>query len=157
MNGSLRCLAMLVGSVCLTGCSSGTGGLVAAPGVRVLEPSEAGDGSAVVLLSSEPARAFRVVGLVRSGSDARFAGQIGEARSRAEALLRRQGASVGADAVIVDETDVAEIAGGAVGAGLADLDGGNLQRPGGVAYATRPVHRVTLRGRAIVFEPGPGG
>lgn len=139
----------------LMSCSSGAGSVRAAPGVRVLEPGEAGDGSAVALMTLEPTRGFRVVGLVRSEADARFEGQIGEARSRAEAGLRGQGALVGADAVVVDESDVAEIPGGSVGVGLSDLDGGNLQRPGGAAYATRPVHRVTLRGRAIVFTRGP--
>lgn len=141
-------------AVGVVGCSPNTGSVRAAPGVRLLEPGEAGDGSAVALITRDPTRAFTVVRRVRGESVARFEGQIGEARTRAETVLRRQGASVGADAVIVDAVDVAEIGGGAVQTGLSDLDGGNLQRPGGAAYATRPVHRVTLRGRAIVFTDG---
>jgi len=146
----LGTLSMMVG---LVGCQSSSGGVRPAPGVTVMALGEAGDAEEVALMRQEPGRAFRVVGLVRSAGEARFEGQIQDARARAERTLRRQGASVGADAVIIDESEVVEVAGGAMQAGTFGSDDSNLQRPGGAAYATRPVHRVLLRGRAIVFTP----
>lgn len=142
---------VFIGCPVLLGCQSGSGGVRPAPGVSVLAPGDAGDAEAVALMTQEPGRSFRVVGLVRAAGEARFEGQIPEARASAERTLRRQGASVGADAVIIDESGVAEVEGGAVNLGTFGSEESNLQRPGGAAYATRPVHRVTLRGRAIVF------
>ncbi|MEM9373184.1 MAG: hypothetical protein AAGA55_06025 [Planctomycetota bacterium] len=133
------------------GCSGGAGGVRPAPGVRVLPAEEAGSPDGVALLSDEPGRGFVVVGRVYGIGDARFEGRIAEARSAAERTLRLHAASVGAQAVIVDDEDIAEIPGGAVGIGAIGADDVNLQRPGGSVYATRPVHRVTVRGRAIVF------
>lgn len=135
---------------CLPGCESGTGMVRPAPGVEVVSGADA---DAVVLLNAEPERPYTVVGRVRSMADARFEARINEARAGAERALRRQGAAVGADAVIVDEAVVLDLDGGAIEPSMSGLGASdsNLQRPGGAAYATRPVHRVVLTGRAVRF------
>lgn len=132
------------------GCESGTGSVRPAPGVEMVEDADA---AAVGLLDKDPDRPFVVVGRVRAAADARFEGRIPEARAAAERALRAQGAAVGADAVVIDEAFVMDLEGGAVDTGVGDLnDGRNLQRPGGAAVATRPVHRVVLVGRAVKWE-----
>ncbi len=151
----LRCGLLGIAAVAGAGCESGSGSVRPAPGVEVVEHA---DPAGVVLLNENPSQVFVVVGRVRSAADARFEGRIPEARAAAERALRAQAASVGADAVIVDEAFIMDLDGGAVETGLGDLDDGrNLQRPGGAAFATRPVHRVVLIGRAIRWprEVGP--
>ncbi len=129
------------------GCESGSGSVRPAPGVERVEHADA---SAVGLLNADPDRPFVVVGRVRASADARFAGRIPEARAAAERALRAEGAAVGADAVVIDEALVLDLDGGAVRTGAGDLnEDRNLQRPGGAAFATRPVHRVVLVGRAV--------
>lgn len=130
------------------GCEHGSGVVRPAPGVQVVEGA---DGSSVALLNAEPERAFTVVGRVRASADARIEARIGEARGAAERALRDQGAAVGADAVIVDEAAVLDLDGGAVAEPMGDT-AGDRQRPGGSVYATRPVHRVVLVGRAVRWE-----
>ena len=129
------------------GCESGSGSVRPAPGVEIVEGV---DSDAVAVLTEPPARGFTVVGRVRAAADARFEARIDEARAAAERALRRQGASVDADAVIIDEAMVLDLDGGAVVDPLAGPDEDrNRQRPGGAAIATRPVHRVVLVGRAV--------
>lgn len=134
----------------LAGCESGTGMVRPAPGVEVISDADAGG---VAVLAAEPERPYTVVGRVRAMADARFEPRINEARAAAERALRRQGAAVGADAVIVDEAVVMDLDGGAIEPSMGSLgtEDNNLQRPGGAAYATRPVHRVVLTGRAVRF------
>lgn len=147
----IACLVPLVLAL-LPACESGSGSVRPAAGVSLVEDADA---AAVGLLNADPARPFTVVGRVRSFADARFEGRIAAARSAAEAELRRQGAAVGADAVVIDESVVADLEGGAIESGLAGFDDdANLQRPGGSAYATRPVKRVILTGRAVRWEGG---
>jgi hypothetical protein len=139
------CLALLAG------CESGSGTVRPAPGVEVVSDADA---AGVAVLADEPQRPYAVVGRVRAMADARFEARIDEARAAAERALRRQGASVGADAVIVDEALIMDLDGGAIEPSLGGDGFGsdhNLQRPGGAAYATRPVHRVVLTGRAVRF------
>ena len=134
----------------LGGCESGSGSVRPAPGVALVEDADA---AAVGLLEKDPDRPFVVVGRVWASADARFEGRIPEARAAAERALRAQGATVGADAVVIDEAFVMDLDGGAIDTGVGDLkDGRNLQRPGGAAVATRPVHRVVLVGRAVKWD-----
>lgn len=143
-------LAACLSLVALPACESGSGSVRPAPGVQLVDD---GDPAGVALFTSDPDRSFVVVGRVRAMADARFEARINEARAAAEQALRRQGASVGADAVIVDEAFVMDLDGGAIDQPMGDLnDQRNLQRPGGAAYATRPVHRVVLVGRAVRWE-----
>lgn len=138
----------------LPACETGSGSVRPAPGVSVVED---GDADAVALLRSEPGRPFLVVGSVRATADARLESRVDEARAAAERALRRQGASVGADAVIIDRALVADYEGGAEAVDpLATEDAGRDRlRPGGAAYATRPVKRVVLTGRAVRWADGP--
>lgn len=143
-------LAACLALVALPACESGSGSVRPAPGVQRVDD---GDPAGVALFTSDPDRSFVVVGRVRAMADARFEARINEARAAAEQALRRQGASVGADAVIIDEAFVMDLDGGAIDPPMGDLnDQRNLQRPGGAAYATRPVHRVVLVGRAVRWE-----
>lgn len=143
-------LAACLSLVALPACESGSGSVRPAPGVQLVDD---GDPAGVALFTSDPDRSFVVVGRVRAMADARFEARINEARAAAEQALRRQGASVGADAVIIDEAFVMDLDGGAIDQPMGDLnDQRNLQRPGGAAYATRPVHRVVLVGRAVRWE-----
>ncbi|MCC5823960.1 MAG: hypothetical protein LAT64_11075 [Phycisphaerales bacterium] len=138
----------------LPACETGHGSVRPAPGVEMVEGVPA---DAVGVLSGEPERAYTVVGRVRATADARFEGRIDEARRAAERALHRQGASVGADAVLIDEAFVMDLDGGGIEPPLGGLeDDRNRQRPGGAAYATRPVHRVVLVGRAVKWAAGPG-
>lgn len=148
-----RLLLLLVAAAVLPACESGQGSVRPAPGVALVEDADA---DAVGVLTADPDRPFVVVGRVRSTADARFEPRINEARAAAERALQRQGAAVGADAVIIDEVYVMDLDGGAVQTGMGGLnDDRNLQRPGGAAYATRPVHRVVLVGRAVRWDAGP--
>jgi hypothetical protein len=146
----LACLGLAT----MPACESGSGSVRPAPGVQRVDDADPGP---VALLTADPDRPFTVVGRVRGMADARFEARINEARSAAEQALRRQGASVGADAVIIDEAFVMDLDGGAIDLPVGDLnDQRNLQRPGGAAYATRPVHRVVLVGRAVRWDsPAP--
>lgn len=143
-------LVAMAGVGGLGGCESGSGSVRPAPGVALVEDADA---AAVGLLDKDPDRPFVVVGRVRVSADARFEGRIPEARAAAERSLRAQGASVGADAVVIDEAFVMDLDGGAIETGVGDLnEDRNRQRPGGAAVATRPVHRVVLVGRAVKWE-----
>lgn len=139
----------LVWLAAAAGCESGSGSVRPAPGVEVVEHADA---SAVGLLNADPDRPFVVVGRVRASADTRFEGRIPEARAAAERALREQGASVGADAVVIDEAFVLDLDGGAIHTGGDLNEDRNLQRPGGAATATRPVHRVVLVGRAVRWD-----
>lgn len=147
----LGIVALLGALVPLGGCESASGVVMPAPGVDLVSDADA---DAVGLLRKDPARPFMVVGRVRAFADARFEARIDEARAAAERALRRQGAAVGADAVVIDEAIVAHIEGAAVENPLAGLgvDDRNRQRPGGPGIATRPFKRVILTGRAVRYE-----
>jgi hypothetical protein len=153
MTTRTRALLLLAASAFLASCESGVGAVRPAPGVEVVDGA---DPATVDLMTEPPARPFRLVGRVRASADARFEGRIDEARAAAERELREQGARVGADAVILDEAFVLDLDGAAIEDPVPVLeDERNRQRPGGAAYATRPVHRVVLVGRAIRWAPAP--
>lgn len=139
----------MIGLMGAAGCESGSGSVRPAPGVEIVENADA---SAVGLLHADPDRPFVVVGRVRASADARFEGRIPEARAAAERALRAEGAAVGADAVVIDESFIMDLDGGAVPTGGDLNEDRNLQRPGGAAFATRPVHRVVLVGRAVRWD-----
>lgn len=146
-------LILTLAAACLAGCETGHGAVRPLPGVQIVEDA---DPDAVELLVTEPDRAYTLLGRVRATADARIEGRIDEARRAAERALRRQGASVGADAVVIDEAVVMDLDGGAVEPLLTGPDAERDRlRPGGAAYATRPVHRVVLVGRALRWVGGP--
>lgn len=154
------CLAAALLAIVSAGCDNTRSSLDPIPGLEPLDAIDPSDAALIALLQRDPDRAFVVVGRVRASADARFEGMVDQARDAAGRALRAQAARVGADAVVVDEAVVVEMEGGAVEQDLlGDLRSGpNRQRPGGPAYATRPVHRVVLTGRAIrwITEVSPG-
>ncbi len=150
MNRALPLLLTLA-AVLLPACESGSGTVRPAPGVAIADTPA--DPDAVALLTAEPSRPYRVVGAVRAFADARIESRVEQARAAAESEARRQGALVDADAVLIDDALVAQLEGGAIEASPFNQDDRNLQRPGGAAYATRPVFRVLLQGRAIRWLP----
>ncbi|RMH28860.1 MAG: hypothetical protein D6692_04860 [Planctomycetota bacterium] len=150
MNRALPLLLTLTAAL-LPACESGSGAVRPAPGVAIADTPA--DPEAVALLTAEPSRPFRVVGAVRAFADARIESRVEQARTAAESEARRQGALVDADAVLIDDAFVAQLEGGAIESSPFNQDDRNLQRPGGAAYATRPVFRVILQGRAIRWLP----
>lgn len=160
---SLASAALL--ALAAPGCDNARGSLDPIPGLEPLEKIDSSVASLIPLYDRDPGRPFVVVGRVRSSADARFEGMVDQARDAAGRALRDQAARVGAHAVVVDEAVVVAMEGGAIerdppdhfGSGLGSGfgSGSNRQRPGGTAYATRPVHRVVLIGRAVrwVAEP----
>lgn len=155
---STRGVVIAIGLLALaaTGCDNARGSLDPLPGIESLDEIDASVAALIPLYEREPGRPFVVVGRVGSSADARFEGMVDQARDAAGRALRAQAARVDADAVIVDEAVVVEMEGGAIeqdpigGPG----SGPDRQRPGGSAYATRPVHRVVLTGRAIRWVDG---
>jgi hypothetical protein len=139
------------------GCDNARGSLDPVPGIEPLDAIHACDAALIALFEREPGRSFVVVGRVRASADARFEGMIDGARDAAGRVLKAQAARLGADAVVVDEAVVVAMEGGAIEQDLLGdfRSGTSRQRPAGPAYATRPVHRVVLVGRAIRWVDDP--
>lgn len=151
--------AALLGPL-LGGCSSQTGRTVYLPGAEPRGIDEVASDAPRSLtltpvLREEPPRAYAVLASVEAWADTQIGRGLEGAQDLALRRLRARAAETGADALLLVDQRVIELPSASVDSPtfvIGDDASRDRLRPGGGGTVERARYRVTLVGRAIVFD-----